>query len=154
MGSLPKVEMTNMCMVYDKATDRVLVQDRIKSWKGISFPGGHIEDGESIVDSTIREIKEETGLLISNLELCGIIYWFNDETGDKYMVFSYRTDVFSGKLLVKTEEGSLFWVDKNELETLSLADGLKERLPMFFDKKFSEGFGVWNENSKSEMKWQ
>nr|WP_237690896.1 NUDIX domain-containing protein [Paenibacillus caui] len=44
-------------MIYDKTSGKVLVQDRIKSWKGISFPGGHIEDGESIVDSTIREIK-------------------------------------------------------------------------------------------------
>ena len=59
---MAKVELTNMCMVYDKTTNRVLVQDRIKSWKGISFPGGHMEDGESIVESTIREIKEETGL--------------------------------------------------------------------------------------------
>ncbi|WP_337926721.1 NUDIX domain-containing protein [Paenibacillus caui] len=57
MVKLPKVEMTNMCMIYDKTSGKVLVQDRIKSWKGISFPGGHIEDGESIVDSTIREIK-------------------------------------------------------------------------------------------------
>ncbi|WP_237690891.1 hypothetical protein [Paenibacillus caui] len=54
----------------------------------------------------------------------------------------------------KTEEGSLFWVDKNELGSLSLANGLKVRLPMFFDKKYSEGFGVWNENNKSELKWQ
>jgi 8-oxo-dGTP diphosphatase len=148
------VEMTNMCMIYNNVTDEVLVQDRIKSWKGIAFPGGHIEEGESIVDSTIREVKEETGLSISNLELCGIIYWYNDATGDKYIVFCYRTDVFSGELLDKTEEGSLFWVDKNELPSLSLADGFRERLPMFFDKKYSEGFGIWNENNRGELKWK
>lgn len=151
---MPKVEMTNMCMIYDKATNKVLVQDRIKSWKGISFPGGHVEDGESIVDSTIREVKEETGLSVSDLELCGIMYWYNDATGDKYLVFSYRTDVFHGQLLEQTEEGRLFWVDKQELPTLPLADGLKERLPMFFDKKYSEGFGIWNDTNASEVKWQ
>lgn len=150
---MAKVELTNMCMVYDKATNRVLVQDRIKSWKGISFPGGHIEDGESIVESTIREIKEETGLIISNLEPCGIIYWYNTETGEKYFVFNYRTEVFSGELLEKTDEGKVFWVDKDDLLKLNLADGLEERLPMFLDKKYSEGFGVWNEQGVSKLKF-
>jgi len=151
---MPNVEMTNMCMIYDPMTNKVLVQDRIKSWKGIAFPGGHIEDGESITDSTIREIQEETGLTISNVELCGIVYWYNDATGDKYLVFSYRTQVFSGQLLDETEEGRLFWVDKDELSSLQLAEGLRERLPLFFEDKFSEGFGIWNEHRKTEMKWQ
>ena len=41
---MPKLEMTNMVMIQDKQTGKVLVQDRVKSWKGLSFPGGHIED--------------------------------------------------------------------------------------------------------------
>lgn len=150
---MAKVELTNMCMIYDKASNKVLVQDRLKSWKGISFPGGHIEDGESIVESTIREIREETGLEISNLELCGIVYWYNDETGDKYFVFNYRTEVFSGELLEQTEEGKVFWIDKDELLNCELSSGLRERLPMFFEKKYSEGFAVWNEQNKSDLKW-
>ncbi|OOM81295.1 8-oxo-dGTP diphosphatase [Clostridium sp. BL-8] len=150
---MAKVELTNMCMVYDKVNNKVLVQDRIKSWKGISFPGGHVEDGESLIESTIREIKEETGLTISNLEPCGIIYWINDETGDKYFVFNYRTDVFCGELLEKTDEGNVFWVDKDDLSNLNLSDGLKERLPMFLEKKYSEGFGTWNERRASQLKF-
>lgn len=150
---MAKVELTNMCMIYDKANNKVLVQDRIKYWKGISFPGGHIEDGESIVESTIREVKEETGLTISNLEPCGIVYWCNNETGDKYFVFNFRTEVFSGDLLEKTDEGSVYWVDKDELPKLNFSNGLKERLPMFLEKKYAEGFKSWNEHCTGEFKW-
>lgn len=38
---------------------------------GLTFPGGHIEKGESFVDSVIREVYEETGLTIENPRICG-----------------------------------------------------------------------------------
>ena len=40
------VEFTNMVMVEDKAAGKVLVQERRKSWTGLSFPGGHVEQGD------------------------------------------------------------------------------------------------------------
>ena len=54
------VELTNLCMIKDG--DKYLLQNRVKKdWQGYTFPGGHIEPGESIVQSAIREVKEETG---------------------------------------------------------------------------------------------
>lgn len=146
---MSNIEITNMCMIYRK--NKVLVQERVQSWKGISFPGGHVEDGESIVESTIREIKEETGLIISNLVPCGIIYWYNDETGDKYFVFNYKTDSFRGSLLNETAEGKVYWVEIDKLYVLNLAKGFRERLPMFLDNMYIEGFGTWNKNGDSKL---
>lgn len=151
---MSKVTLTNMCMIYDRKNNKVLVQERIQSWKGISFPGGHVEEGESLIDSTVREVKEETGLTISNLEPCGVIYWYNDETGEKYFVFNYRTEVFSGELLTNTHEGNNYWVDIDELASLNLSNGMKERLPMFLQKEYSEGFGIWNEHRSGQLKFQ
>ena len=60
MSKYEKIELTNMCMIYDN-NGNVMVQDKInQSWGGITFPGGHIEKQESSVDSVIREVKEET----------------------------------------------------------------------------------------------
>lgn len=146
---MPKIEMTNMCMIYKK--NKVLVQERVKSWKGVSFPGGHVEDGESIVESTIREIKEETGLIISNLIPCGIIHWYNDETGDRYFVFNYKTNSFKGNLIDETDEGKVYWVEMDKLLELKFAKGFKERLPMFLEDKYIEGFGIWNSEVENKL---
>ena len=71
------VILTNMCMVYDDAGN-VLVQDKVdKKWSGLTFPGGHIEKGESFVDSVIREVYEETGLTIEKPRICGTKDWLS-----------------------------------------------------------------------------
>lgn len=72
MNRKSPVELTNMCMIYD-SQDNVLVEEKlVHNSKGLIFPGSHVESNESVVDSVIREIQEETGLTISNLQFCGI----------------------------------------------------------------------------------
>ncbi len=69
------VKLMNMCKIIDVNINKILVQERVKSWKGIAFQGGKINNGESVVKSTIREVKEETGLDVIHLELCGVKNW-------------------------------------------------------------------------------
>jgi 8-oxo-dGTP diphosphatase len=42
------------------------------------------------VESALREIKEETGLSVSDLVFCGIIYRYNGQTKDKDIVFNFK----------------------------------------------------------------
>ena len=53
---MENVKLMNMCRIVDSSTNKVLVQERVKSWQGIAFPGGKIEIGESIVTSIRREV--------------------------------------------------------------------------------------------------
>ncbi|MBQ2973799.1 MAG: 8-oxo-dGTP diphosphatase [Clostridia bacterium] len=141
-----RIELTNMVMIEDKTTGKVLVQEKLKSWTGLSFPGGHVEPGESFVDSAVREIKEETGLNILNLQTCGVIHWSHKIRKDRYIVFLYKTSDFSGKLLDATDEGRVFWIDPEELKAQNLSSNFANYLPMFMNGEYSEAYGLWCEN--------
>ncbi len=58
---MAKTTLTTMVMIENRASGEVLVQDRLLSFKGLSFPGGHLDPGESLYACAVREIKEETG---------------------------------------------------------------------------------------------
>ena len=101
-----------MCMI--SSGDEVLVQDRLDpAWPGITFPGGHVEDGESFADSVIREVKEETGLTISQPRLVGVKDWCDEAS--RYVVMLYRTESFKGELC-SSEEGEVWWEHINNLK--------------------------------------
>ena len=146
-------ELTNMIMIENPETDEVIVQNRVKYWTGITFPGGHIEKGESFTESAIREAKEETGLDIRNPKICGTVHWCNKDTDSRYIVILFRTTEFSGELIKETDEGKVFWAKKSEINSFDLSPNFSEYLKIFLDDNKNEAFGLYRENEDGdEMK--
>lgn len=148
MAREEKVVLTNMCMISDG--EKILVQDRRNpKWPGITFPGGHVEKGESFVESTIREIKEETNLDICNLEICGIKQFQNEEN-NRYIVFLYKTSTFKGQIK-SSDEGDIFWVERSKLSNYTLAKGFDTMLEIFENHSLTENFH-WKDDNGYNVK--
>jgi len=134
---------TNLCMVYDHGGN-ILVQDRrAQDWPGLCFPGGHVEPGESFVESVIREVWEETGLTIENPILCGTKQ-FQTRRGERYVVLFYKTDRFSGELK-SSDEGEVFWIPRADLEKYQMVEDFLDMVKVFEDDSLSE-FYYYKEN--------
>lgn len=146
MEKSERAVFTTLCMVYRE--NEILLQNRVKQdWPGWTFPGGHVEEGESFVQAAKREVLEETGLTVENPRLCGIKQWQRD-TGGRYIVLLYKTDCFSGTL-ISSEEGEMRWVKRSELGQYPLADDFMAHLQVFDNEELSEFFyrkredGAW-----------
>lgn len=147
-----KVIMTTMCVVWDKEADKILMINRIKgNWLGYAPPGGHIDPHESFAGCAIREVKEETGLTVWDLTFKGLVHFVEIETQERYLVFNYITDKFSGELCAPTEEGKPEWISLYELANYPLAPGMEERMELFFAENASELHITWDKTGRQTV---
>ena len=92
--------LTNMCLIEDGRGNIVMqIRDPKRYyWSGAALPGGHIEAHEGLVESVIREVKEETNLTLENVVIFPVgVYEGNnrdprdsDSAWSKSHAFFYR----------------------------------------------------------------
>lgn len=117
-----------------------MVLDKVKKygWEGLTFPGGHVEKVESITESVIREAKEETNLDIENIKYVGMISWYDIDNDDRIIGFLYETDDFSGELVKENIEGTLEFIDYEELKNMDGHSDSMGEIFAIYDGKYSE----------------
>lgn len=86
--------------------------------------GGHIERGEDVYSSALRELREEAGIFCNDLKLVGtIMIDVEDEQGILLFVFSGQ-DIQGD--VTGSDEGSLHWIDIKALESIKVVEDVPE----------------------------
>ena len=134
MSRTENVELTVLCLIEDG--DKILLQNRVKKdWQGYALPGGHVEPGESFVDAVIREMKEETGLMILEPRLVGVKQ-FPLENG-RYVVLLFKATQWSGDL-ISSEEGQMEWIKYSDLSIVKTVDDFDDLLKVMNTPELTE----------------
>lgn len=150
---MEKVKLMNMCKIINPKTKQVLVQERVKNWQGIAFPGGKVELGESIVPSVKREVYEETGLKLNKIRICGIKDWFDKKEKERQLIILFVSDDFTGELISETSEGKVYWINEEELKNQNLAYDFDKLLEVFNNEEINEMIYNDNENLDENLRW-
>ena len=87
-------------------------------WIGV---GGKFEEGESPEECVIREVKEETGLTLTDWRYRGLVTFVNDQYETERMHL-FTSDAFTGAL-TDCDEGELVWMKREQLDTLPQWEG-------------------------------
>ena len=133
--------MATLC--YLKREGQTLMVHRIKKendihmgkWNGL---GGKLEPGETPEECAIREIREETGLTVTNPILKGILTFPDFAKDEDWYAFVFLAHEMEGEL-IDSPEGTLKWVDDAELLRLNLWEGDRIFLPWLEGSKFFSG---------------
>lgn len=118
------MRLTTLC--YIEENDAYLMLHRTKKendqshdkWLGV---GGKFEDGESPEECMLREVKEETGLTLTEFQFRGIVTFVSDEWETEYMHL-FTATAYEG-CVGECNEGTLEWVPKDQILDLNLWEG-------------------------------
>lgn len=132
------MQLATLCYIIDN--DKTLMLHRIKKkndihegkWNGL---GGKFQKGETPEECVIREVREESGLLIKNPRLHGFITFPMFDGKKDWYVFLFTAKEFEGTL-IDSKEGILQWIPNNKILDLNLWEGDRIFIPWLFQDKF------------------
>ena len=112
-------------------------------WNGV---GGKLRTREPPVEGAIREVLEETGLVVSNLKSHGILsFFFGQRIDVDWEVHVFSTSDFKGNLN-PSNEGSLKWFDIDEIPYDAMWKDDRHWLPLLLKGKVFQGVFYFNKD--------
>tara|TARA_A100001011_G_scaffold335148_1_gene363911 strand:+ start:685 stop:1098 length:414 start_codon:yes stop_codon:yes gene_type:complete len=107
-------------VIINNSSEVLLIKRGKEPQKGLwSIPGGHLNFGETLKNAAIREIYEETNLIISELEFLDTIDLFEKnrqgELIKHYVLIDFKTYRFSGIAKAGSDADAFKWVSKNNI---------------------------------------
>jgi len=148
LGYILSPDQKQVLMVHRTARDD---DDQFGKFNGL---GGKLESDEDVVTGIKRELHEEAGIVVEDLELRGTVNWngFGPKLED-WLGFVFIITKFSGEVNNQSPEGPLDWVDIDKLDELPMLEGDRHFLPMIFDGKPETFHGYMNLEHEKCLEW-
>jgi 8-oxo-dGTP diphosphatase len=115
-------------IVFDGSSRLLLVKRANEPGAGLwSVPGGRCLSGESAAAACVREVAEETGLIVRVVRLVGSVLR-PGPAGVRYAIDDFLCEVLDGVLRAGDDADEAHWVPPADLVRLPLVPGLEAAL--------------------------
>lgn len=128
--------MVETVLIYLEKDNKYLMMFRNKKLNDMNKGkyigvGGHIEEDETKGQALVREVAEETSLILKSYTYRAKLTFVNDDYSE--IMHLYTSNDFTGIVNENCNEGDLIWVDKDKIEELPLWEGDKAFLKVMND---------------------
>jgi molecular chaperone GrpE (heat shock protein)/8-oxo-dGTP pyrophosphatase MutT (NUDIX family) len=152
-------------LIYNDAGEILLIKNN--KMKGWSIPGGHIEWGEKMEETLIREIAEETSLQIDRIEFVVALDGIKPASfiKERHFIFlNFFAHLAGGEVTLSPEVSEYIWIDPHKaLAELNIAESIVGMLNLFisrrqesakddFEDKYKRALADYQNLSKQVMK--
>ncbi len=123
------------CVGIIKNNNSILITRRAISpfYNQYVMPGGKLDQGESVYECVVREVKEEVGLTVTEAEIFDIFEVFFADI--QYLIIYFETKVENYNLKInKNEINEYCWVNEGNYLNYNITEGTKFILDKIFNK--------------------
>lgn len=118
---IPKHIVAVAGLVTDSKKRVLMIRSPRRDWE---FPGGQVEEGESLTDALRREVLEETGIMVSVAALVGVY----SNTKSHIVMFDFLCDIVGGELATSAESPEVAWVERDESLARIIRPAIRDRM--------------------------
>ncbi len=146
-------EIIIACETYIIHHDLVLMHKRAENkkkfpgfWIG---PGGHVDAGEDVLSTAIREVEEETGVIVSadDVSLKVLAFHHHIDRQEVWIEYLFRADIPDKQRVISNHEGKSQWIPIAELLKM---ENVFPPSQYYFDHIFSDKPGIMYNASQWE----
>jgi ADP-ribose pyrophosphatase YjhB (NUDIX family) len=139
VGRLGRLAIGCSATVFDETKQKMLLIRRADNGRW-AVPGGYMEPGESVAEACIREVWEETGLIVAVNRLLAIysdphrLLEYPDGNRLQLVVLHFLATFVEGTLLTSNESA--------EVRFFTAAEMLKLEIGDFDQQRINDGFAA------------
>jgi len=118
---IPKHIVAVAGLVTDARGRVLMIRSPRRDWE---FPGGQVEEGESLTEALRREVLEETGVTVTMGALAGVY----SNVKSHIVMFDFLCNLVGGEPATSAESPEVAWVERDEALSRILRPAIRDRM--------------------------